>query len=119
MALQIVRKRVVKRLTPQSTATGWVNMVDAGGGVYPLIEGGVWTFTVTARDCAGLTVMNWGDWGAATNYAVAETRDPKNLTLTVAIDLKANSRIVVRTYDPTSTTEVIMTAEKQSPPPLP
>lgn len=103
MALKLVRRgAVVKTLTPQRTATGWVNCQDSKGSVYPAENIGTAQTTVTATGCDAVRILDW-----AVSVTRATVGQSDGLHSATAITT-GRFGPVVQVLNPTENTEVIM-----------
>lgn len=112
MALKLIRRGA--RMVPAEVepGTGWVN-VTAPGGSNPYIFDRVdQRLTVTATDCDGVRII---DWGVSPNVYVESAQGG---TLHSAVALVSGVRYgpVVRVLNPTESTEVKIMSEPLPPP---
>ena len=103
MALKLIKPGpVVKTLTAQRTATGWVNCQDSKGSVYPAENIGTAQTTVTATGCDGVRVL---DWAVSSTRATVGKSDGLHSATAITV---GRFGPVVQVLNPTDKTEVIM-----------
>lgn len=112
MALRLVRRGA--RLCPNEVAPGkgWVNVVSPGGSnpyIFPKYDQ---CLTVTATECDGVRIY---DWGKNPNLYTESTSGSRLHSVTALI---SGTRLgpVVRVLNPTENTEVTIMSEPLPPP---
>ena len=112
MALKLIRRGARLHPAEVKPGTGWVN-VNAPGGTNPYFIGAAdQRLTVTATNCGGVRIY---DWGKNPNW-YTESTPGSTLHSAVALVTGVGYGPVVRVLNPTESTEVIIMSEPLPPP---
>ena len=110
MALKLIRRGPRTLRVSPGAGTGWRYIKD-GTWQYLLAGSGWCVVTATATHCAGVRIED-------ANYPVPRPTQAGDATASLVADLTSTRTVMVAVLDPTSDTEVIVTAIP-IPPPLP